>query len=436
MRFCKGTSDKSGLVAVIFFLLGMGTLLPWNFFITAMNYFTDRLKNDTNSTQPDTYMFGNKSVLLAQLPLLLFTLLNSFLYQHIAEKMRIAGSMVFILLLFILTAILVKVKMDQDHFFSITMATIWFINMFGAVLQGSLFGLVGKMPPRFSSLFMSGQAVAGIFSGIAMLLSNIYETDSESSALGYFITPCVATLLTLCCYLILPHLRFAQLHLENVSTKTTLKEPSANSSEIGEVKLNRFDDIGETEACEKLNELKQEEKSTVPQVFKKIWVMALCVTCVFAVTLSVFPAITINTKPSGLFEGKENIFIPLCSFIVFSVMDWVGRSLPSRLQWPSMKSHLFPLFVVLRVVFIPALMLCNVQPRFSLPVFFKHDMAYIIIMSLFAMTNGYFACLSMSYAPQLVRPKDAETAGALMTFFLALGLSLGAALSFGLKMLL
>lgn len=32
--------------------------------------------------------------------------------------------------------------------------------------------------------------------------------------------------------------------------------------------------------------------------------MALCVTCVFAVTLSVFPAITINTKPSGLFDGK------------------------------------------------------------------------------------------------------------------------------------
>uniref|UniRef100_A0A671P7L7 Solute carrier family 29 member 2 n=1 Tax=Sinocyclocheilus anshuiensis TaxID=1608454 RepID=A0A671P7L7_9TELE len=405
-----------------------------------MQYFTDRLENGTSSTQTDIYMFGNMSVLLAQLPLLLFTLLNSFLYQHIAEKMRIAGSMVFILLLFILTAILVKVKMDQDHFFSITMATIWFINMFGAVLQGSLFGLVGKLPPRFNSLFMSGEAVAGIFSGIAMLLSNIFETDPESSALGYFITPCVATLLTLCCYLVLPHLRFAQLHLENVSTKTTMKEPSANSSGMSHhtffhclAKLHKFQ-----QTCKKLNELKQEptEKSTVPQVFKKIWVMALCVTCVFAVTLSVFPAITINTKPSGLFDGKDNIFVPVCSFIVFNVMDWIGRSLASRLQWDSMKSHSFPFFVVLRVVFIPALMLCNIQPRFYLPVFFNHDMAYIIIMSLFAMTNGYFACLSMSYAPQLVRPKDAETAGALMTFFLALGLSLGAAFSFGLKRIL
>ncbi len=40
-------------------------------------------------------------------------------------------------------------------------------------------------------------------------------------------------------------------------------------------------------------------------------------------------------------------------------------------------------------------------------------------------------CLFLCY--RLVRSKDAETAGALMTFFLALGLSLGAAFSFGLK---
>lgn len=45
------------------------------------------------------------------------------------------------------------------------------------------------------------------------------------------------------------------------------------ATEIVKVKLNSFDDIGETEAYQKLNELKQEpteEKSTVPQVFKKV----------------------------------------------------------------------------------------------------------------------------------------------------------------------
>lgn len=102
--------------------------------------------------------------------------------------------------------------------------------------------------------------------------------------------------------------RLAQLYLENVSPKTaeTQKEPPADRSgmsnctffqcldklqqrqslclcvifvaaEMDKMKLddadNGFDNIGETEACKKLNELKQEpeEKSTVPQVFKKVY---------------------------------------------------------------------------------------------------------------------------------------------------------------------
>lgn len=47
---------------------------------------------------------------------------------RISEAVRIAGSLVFVLLLFILTAVLVKVPMEEDRFFSVTMATIWFIN--------------------------------------------------------------------------------------------------------------------------------------------------------------------------------------------------------------------------------------------------------------------------------------------------------------------
>ncbi|XP_053504701.1 equilibrative nucleoside transporter 2 [Ictalurus furcatus] len=451
-------SDNRGFVTIIFFILGMGTLLPWNFFITAFDYFNERLNTTTSSNfseshKTDPYMFDNMCVLLSQLPLLLFTFLNSFLYQHIPERMRIAGSMVFILLLFILTATLVKVKMEQDLFFSITMSTIWFINMFGAVLQGSLFGLVGKFPPKYSSWFMSGQAMAGIFSAAAMLMSKISKTDNESAALGYFITPCAATLLTLCCYSVLPHLKFAGLYLEagirNKETKPDLDLKQKENVALVKVKPTDFDYTPECNGQSMLTHPdaeafktvagveKQEEKLPVLAVFKKIWVMALCVTCVFSVTLSVFPAITGLVKPNGLFTGTlADIFTPLCCFMVFNVMDWIGRSATSIFQWPRKDSCLFPILVAARVIFIPALMLCNIKTRTYLSSLFKHEFAYITIMSLFAMTNGYFACLSMSYAPQLVRPKDAETAGALMTFFLALGLSLGGVNSFVLKILL
>ncbi|KAK3524305.1 hypothetical protein QTP70_027877, partial [Hemibagrus guttatus] len=280
-------SDNRGLVAIIFFILGMGTLLPWNFFITAFDYFNERLNTSTSgnaseSDQTSPYMFDNMCVLLSQLPLLLFTFLNSFLYQHIPERMRIAGSMVFILLLFILTATLVKVKMEQDLFFDITMATIWFINMFGAVLQSSLFGLVGKFPPKYSSWFMSGQATAGIFSAVAMLVSKISKTDNESAALGYFITPCAATLLTLCCYSVLPHLKFARIYLE-AGTRNEEKIPDLDLNlkenvTLVKVKPTDSDYTGKSMFTDSNGEAfkigdgvdKQGEKAPVLAVFKKV----------------------------------------------------------------------------------------------------------------------------------------------------------------------
>lgn len=51
------------------------------------------------------------------------------------------------------------------------------------------------------------------------------------------------------------------------------------------------------------------------------------------------------------------------------------------------------------------------------------------------MENDQLTALLPAAVSRLVEPKDAETAGALMTFFLALGLSIGAALSFPLRAL-
>uniref|UniRef100_A0A8C7WSH2 Solute carrier family 29 member 2 n=1 Tax=Oryzias sinensis TaxID=183150 RepID=A0A8C7WSH2_9TELE len=203
--------DRGQAVAIIFFILGVETLLPWNFFITASEYFNGRLNNNNNSSSRNaTLMDGSKGYnydcwmsLLSQLPLLLFTLLNSFIYQWVKEHLRMAFSMVAIFIFFLLTAALVQVDMQPDTFFSITVTTIWFINMFGAVLQSSLFGVVSQFPPRYSTVFMSGQGLAGIFAGIAMLCS-IFSTTS--AALGYFITPCLATLVSLVCYMMLPRL--------------------------------------------------------------------------------------------------------------------------------------------------------------------------------------------------------------------------------------
>ncbi|KAJ8281832.1 hypothetical protein COCON_G00043510 [Conger conger] len=424
--------DRWLLVGVIFFILGLGTLLPWNFFMTAITYFQSRLNTTewSNGTAlPHTeYHFGNWLTLLSQLPLLLFTLLNSILYQQISEKVRIGGSLIFILLLFMLNALLVRVPMGNDCFFSVTMATIWFINSFGAVMQGSLFGLVGQFPQKYSVFFMSGQGVAGTFATIAMLIAISSGTDPDTAALGYFITPCGGTVVTLSCYLLLPQLPFARYYfnkgkgmdLDSSTPSLHEESPLLKSGGLngysGFSSGNRLGPAQPDSGKQALLPLERAErgprvpakKSSVMHVFKKIWVMAFCITFMFVVTLSVFPAITVDVKSK--FSGKwETYFVPVCCFLNFNLMDWLSRTATSVVQWPAKDSVLFPILVVSRVVFIPLIMLCNV--------------------------HGYFVCLSMSYAPMLVEPKDAETAGALMTFFLALGLSLGASLSFLLRAL-
>ncbi|XP_053475005.1 equilibrative nucleoside transporter 2-like [Ictalurus furcatus] len=457
METQEGTPrDSWHFVGIIFFILGLGTLLPWNFFMTASLYFNNRLNTSewSNGTMTSTkeYYFNNWMTLLSQLPLLLFTLLNSILYPRISEKIRIAGSQVFILILFIFTAILVKVPMVQDRFFSITMATIWFINSFGAVLQGSLFGLVGLLPQKYSTFFMSGQGLAGAFAALAMLMAIASDTNAETAALGYFITPCVGTLVTLISYLLLPKLEFARFYLNKSKGQSYEVDASRELlpkgvQENGEPNSQATDSVPNGSPCSPVidvarqafvsvdTEHDKQVKSSVLEVLKKIWVMAFCITSVFTVTLSVFPAVTVDVKT--VYEGKwENYFIPVCCFLLFNVMDWIGRSITSRVRWPSKESRLFPALVVSRVIFIPLLMFCNVQERHFMPVLFGNDWSFAIIMVFFSVSSGYCVCLSMSYAPQLVNPQDGETAGALMTFFLALGLSLGAALSFLLRLII
>lgn len=67
---------------------------------------------------------------------------------------------------------------------------------------------------------------------------------------------------------------------------------------------------------------------------------------------------------------------------------------------PGKDSCWLPSLVVARVVFVPLLLLCNVQPRRYLAVVFKHDAWYIFFMAAFAFSNGYLASLCMCFGPK------------------------------------
>ena len=67
-------------------------------------------------------------------------------------------------------------------------------SAFGAVLQGSLFGLVGLLPQKYSAIFMSGQGLAGTFAAIAMLIAigSKPRTYTQNTT-GWLIPSCLVT---------------------------------------------------------------------------------------------------------------------------------------------------------------------------------------------------------------------------------------------------
>ncbi|KAK9964934.1 hypothetical protein ABG768_006061 [Culter alburnus] len=440
MTAVNAPQDRYKAVWIIFFILGLGTLLPWNFFMTATMYFTKRLKdpqinqtaNGTVEIEGDSRSvleskFNNVMTLCAMVPLLIFTCLNSFIHQRIPQKWRISGSLSVILVVFFITAVLVKVEMEPLPFFVLTMIKIICINSFGAILQGSLFGLGGMLPASYTTPIMSGQGLAGAFAAFSMICALASGSELQDSAFGYFITACVVILVAIVSYLALPKLEFFQYYSESNGSRSIADE---------ENKMDLLKPEGQAEKRPVLSLTDEESKPAVSVfgIFKQIWVMALSVCFVFAVTIGTFPAVTVDVKSTIAERGSwEKYFIPVSCFLLFNMMDWAGRSLTAVCMWPGKDSIWLPVLVIARVVFIPLFILCNVQPRNYLPVLFSHDAWYIIFMILFSFSNGYLASLCMCFGPKKVSQHEAETAGAIMAFFLSLGLALGAALSFGFR---
>merc|ERR1719270_899646 len=167
-------------------------------------------------------------------------------------------------------------------------------------------------------------------------------------------------------------------------------------------------------------------------VSKNIRYYALSIWLTFAISLSCFPAITVlyNSVNGEEYPTWANkYFIAVCCFVLFNVGDYVGRFIAEKGQWPkpgkinqpcTVSSMIVLVLSLARLVFIPLFMYCNS---------FESDTAYIVIMLLFSLSNGYLSNICMMSGPQVCHPDDQMTAASLMVACLGIGLATGAALS-------
>ena len=92
---------------------------------------------------------------------------------------------------------------------------------------------------------------------------------------------------------------------------------------------------------------------------------------------------------------------------------------------------------LLRSVFVPLFMMCNVvpssgaSPPASPPL--ASDAWPLLVMAAFSLSNGWLTSCALMHAPEAVPPSERGRAGSLMICFLNGGLFVGSALSFAVK---
>jgi len=289
--------------------------------------------------------------------------------------------------------------------------------------------------------------MGGAFSAVAFIFAITVMSDVTDQALLFFSIACLVLLLAVICFYFLEKNEFYVYYKSNLLTgeeeelkmidteKDTIvktkKESSLKRDELSQKSLEDDQKLVTKNSDKKSGEKKVEV--SYYHVLSKVYVHMLSMFLVFFVTLGNFPAVAASVKSvtSGSL-WSDKYFLPVACFFMFNLFDFIGRALAGVISIPSSERRISLLLMcVLRGVFFFLFVSCNAQPRKSSEVLFQSDVVYILIMALFALTNGYFATLIINYAPKFVStPIEKQLSGTLMIFSNTCGLAAGAAFSF------
>ncbi|CAG0887790.1 unnamed protein product [Cyprideis torosa] len=210
------SKDKFSLIFLVFYALGIASLLPYNFFITVDSYWMYKFRNVTptiNGTEPPydprhkTYLqksFMSYLTAVSSVSAVLFMSLHTLYGHHLNIPARILSSLSALMVIFMITSGLVFVNTDDDEmlFFWVTMATVVVINALMAVSQGGACALAGRFPVSYMGAMVSGQAIAGILAALARIVSIAIGASPVKSAFVYFAIAVGIIFLTLVFYLL------------------------------------------------------------------------------------------------------------------------------------------------------------------------------------------------------------------------------------------
>ncbi|XP_070273158.1 equilibrative nucleoside transporter 4 isoform X3 [Myotis yumanensis] len=438
----RAPDDRYHAIYFAMLLAGVGFLLPYNSFITDVDYLHHKF--------PGTSIVFDMSLTYI-LVALVAVLLNNALVERLSLHTRITAGYLLALgpLLFISICDVWLQLFSRDQAYAINLAAVGTVAFGCTVQQSSFYGYTGMLPKRYTQGVMTGESTAGVMVSLSRIVTKLLLRGERASTLIFFLVSAGLELLCFLLHLLVRRSRFVRHHTvrprdghagprgyrvhHDVAAGDVCFEnqgPALTSSGSPKDSPVHEATAGDRGAYTRFDVPPARVERSWPSfralllhryvVARAIWADMLSIAVTYFITLCLFPGLESEIRHCVLGE-----WLPILVMAVFNLSDFVGKILAALpMDWRG--THLLACSC-LRVVFIPLFILC-VYPS-GAPAL-RHPAWPCVFSLLMGISNGYFGSVPMILAAGKVGPRQRELAGNTMTVSYMTGLTLGSAVAY------
>ncbi|XP_030067719.1 equilibrative nucleoside transporter 4 isoform X2 [Microcaecilia unicolor] len=423
-------------------LAGVGFLLPYNSFITDVDYLHQKYAGTSI-----VFDMSLTYILVA----LVAVILNNALVEMLSLHTRITVGYLFALgpLLFVSICDIWLDLFSLRQAYAVNLVAVGVVAFGCTVQQSSFYGYTGMLPKRYTQGVMTGESTAGVIISLSRIFTKLLLSDETKNTIIFFF---ISIGMELMCFIL--HLLVRRTHFVRYFTArsreaapegkdvashgtgyrvhhdTVTEEENGPQGDSPRESLGHETELSGSGAYVRFDVPRPKVKRSWPSfrdmmlhryiVSRIIWAYMLSIAMTYFITLCLFPGLESEIRNCTLGE-----WLPILIMAIFNLSDFVGKIL-AALPYDWRGTHLLACSC-LRVVFIPLFIMCvypSGKPAFSHP-------AWPCIFSLLmGITNGYFGSVPMILAAGKVSPEQRELAGNTMTVSYMTGLTLGSAVAY------
>ena len=411
----ESTAPQSSMsTKIVFILFGVASLLGWNALLTELQFFNELLPS-----MKVFVSFGFLNYILNIGFQFMLMWKKDFLPLKLQLILGIVGSIFFLIVIPMFTMILESDSFANKFVTGLLVLLMGFIN---ALCSGGFFNLVSNFPLEMIVSLSTGQGFSGIAMNILqyIVLVSIPEKNDKEKITIYSIRAWlffgISSFILFICLIILL-IYYNTEYFQYYLNKANYPQKDEAQNKLIE---------GETEpGGEKISEkVIQVEEASFKHLFIKLWDLDLLMAYIYIVTFALFPNASVNQK---LFELNDD-YRSNTNILIYNVFDTIGRYLVAKVK-PTKKLNMI---VILGRSILLFTMIFNYycEQQLGWPTSLT-SILLIINMALLAATNGIGTTLSFGIAPNEVEDEYKGQAGNSLSFFLIVGIFLGACVAFG-----